>query len=41
MNPSLTTYDWIEEQFISRSDGEAYVRHVMQRIHEEVRKRKR
>lgn len=34
-----TVYDWMEEQLVSRSDGEARVRFAMQQIHDDVRKR--
>ncbi len=40
MSRQPTVYDWMEEQLVSRSDGEERVRFAMQQIHDDVTKRR-
>ncbi len=41
LNANLTPFDWIQDQLISRSDGEKRVEDVLKQIHSNIRKRKK
>lgn len=41
LNSNLTPFDWMQDQLISRSDGEKRVEDVMKQMHSKIRKRRK